>query len=365
MQNKRVLIIGYYAKNLGDDLLFKTLISRYSNCDFDLFCFDYKRNVNHYYSLFRVYNINVLYLNSLKLFFYKIYRKITTRTFDCPFCNVDLRSYEAIIYIGGSIFQENGHILEKISECLNQNENIYILGCSFGPYKSKKFLFESQKILAKIKDICFRDRTSYNLFSNNVNSRVSSDVVFNLPKIDVNKNKRSIGLSVIDLKRTNSLIQFSQKYIEHLINIAKEAIKDNYIINLYSFCEGDGDLSVCEYLKHEIIQNSKNADVNIINYSDSIDEFLISFCSNSFVIATRFHAIVLSIVNNIPVYPISYMNKTDNLLLDLNYEGIYLKIQELENLDLDKNIWPLLKQQKSFQNSLANEQFMKLDLILR
>jgi len=168
MQKKRVLVSGYFAKNLGDDLLFKTLVSRYPGQGFDLFCFDYE-NKKHYGRLFEEYDVNILTLGFIKKILYKIYRKVTKRRFDCPFCKIDLESYKAVVFIGGSIFQEGGYVLETIDECFLKNRNIYVVGSSFGPYKTENYVRKTQKSICRIKDICFRDFTSYALFSEMAN----------------------------------------------------------------------------------------------------------------------------------------------------------------------------------------------------
>ncbi len=361
MSEKKVLVLGYFANNLGDDLLFNTLISRYPNHEFDLYCYDHQ-TVNHYKSLFKEFDVNILHLNVFIGYLFKIYRKLFRVRFNCPFCKINLESYSAIVYIGGSIFQEGGHILESITECLKKNRNVYIIGSSFGPYKSENFLLDSRKVLSQVKDVCFRDKKSYELFSDLSNVRISSDVVFAYPKCNVTEKSKSIGISLIELGWRNELCKYKSKYLCLLKKIGKEALKQGYSVNLYSFCEKEGDSLACEYLKTELINTNMNSAVNIIKYCDDIDNFISSFCKNEFVVATRFHSIVLSICNNIPVFPISYMNKIDNLLSDIKFDGTCLSIKDLDEFEINKNIELLFVRQNI--DMIDNSQFEKLDLIL-
>ncbi len=359
---KKVLVIGYFARNLGDDLLFKALVSRYPNSQFDLFCYDYQYS-DHYKSIYKGYNVHILSVNKIQRFIYKVYRKIFNKRFSCPLCKVNIESYNAVVYIGGSIFQEGGHILDSIRECSFKTDNIFVIGSSFGPYKSDGFLSDSRKTLSLIRDVCFRDHVSYNLFANQINTRVSSDVVFSLPMVKVQKNNKSLGVSVINIQWRTDVSRNSSRYLALLDNLCKEAIDNGYAINLYSFCEEEGDSEICHYLKEKLLQTHEDACISIIAYKNNLNDFVNSFCSNRYTIATRFHAVVLSIANGIPVLPISYMNKTDNLLSDINYTGVHVSLHDMN--DISNVTFSMLESQTHNPETLpANSQFLKLDEIL-
>ena len=58
---------------------------------------------------------------------------------------------------------------------------------------------------------------------------------------------------------------------------------------------------------------------------------------SEYVIATRFHAMILGLAENKPVLPIIYSDKTINVLNDLNFEG------EIIDLRKDKD-WSLISE---------------------
>lgn len=74
---------------------------------------------------------------------------------------------DAIVYIGGSIFIEYDNWKQILTwwdyEALNRK--FYILGANFGPYKTEEYRNKLASIFNNVQDICFRDKYSYNLFS--------------------------------------------------------------------------------------------------------------------------------------------------------------------------------------------------------
>ena len=63
-------------------------------------------------------------------------------------------------------------------------------------------------------------------------------------------------------------------------------------------------------------------------------------CSAEYIIATRFHAMILAWKAGIPVFPISYGDKTVHAIRSYGYRGRYCLFNELANLsfqDVDEN----------------------------
>ena len=58
-------------------------------------------------------------------------------------------------------------------------------------------------------------------------------------------------------------------------------------------------------------------------------------CSVEIMFATRFHGIILSILFKQKIFPIIYSKKISNVLFDLNYTGSCLKIEDLNDVNID------------------------------
>ncbi|OQP08346.1 polysaccharide pyruvyl transferase family protein, partial [Geobacillus thermoleovorans] len=84
---------------------------------------------------------------------------------------------------------------------------------------------------------------------------------------------------------------------------------------------------------------------------------------SSFVVATRFHAMILGWVYNKPVFPIAYSNKMINVMKDVGFKGSYVDFNDLNSLEpeevfrsMESNFVDISQQIKS-----SEKQFQKLD----
>ena len=75
--------------------------------------------------------------------------------------------------------------------------------------------------------------------------------------------------------------------------------------------------------------------IHKVEYTGDTDLFLKDFLSNEFILGTRFHSIVLALSAGIPVFPIIYNIKTQNLLVDLGFIGNSIEIAKCNDLSIE------------------------------
>lgn len=256
-----------------------------------------------------------------------------------------------------------------INSFYNQKKPYFILGSNFGPYKESMFLSFYEELLPKCKDVCFRDKFSYDLFSKYPNSRLAPDIVFQLKPKNIEKEKNSLGISLINLSERGDLPNLEKHkhiYYTKLKEIIEKSILQDKSIYLFSFCEAQGDMiairELVDYLPVNIREN-----INIISYDGDIDKFLISFERMENIVGTRFHACILSQVFNQGLYPIIYSNKTYNVLKDINLDKEYTFINELYNLDVN-HLLNIISKNKIIDTQIfkdSEKQFKELDRYVR
>ena len=255
---KKVFIMAYLRKNFGDDLFVKMLLEKYTNLDFYI-----KYDKHEYLDFFKNYkNFHVLY----------------GKDTDEELYNSDVNEYDAYVYIGGSIFMEGGssyNLSEKFYEfvkrCKENNKPFCYISCNYGPYQTQEYFDLSRKNFKECTDICFRDLYSYNLFSDIETVRYTPDFAFSYNTPSVEKQKNSVGISVIDLGIRNDLKDKENTYIDFMCNNISNYLNSGNEVYLFSFCEYEGDERAIEKIINKFPNESK---LHSVKYTGDVDEFL-------------------------------------------------------------------------------------------
>jgi colanic acid/amylovoran biosynthesis protein len=335
MKKKRFLVSAYYAKNLGDDLFLKVLFDRYPTVQWDLLTAN--RSYNEIFKKYK--NVRIVYsYRGISLgkktynLFYKLHELF-----------LDFSNYEGLINIGGSIFmqspswkfkkEEREYLLKKFKE---RKKKAFILGANFGPFNDKIFLDEYMNLFPEYDDICFRELLSYEIFKDLGNVRVAPDIIFSMKKTKKSQYiSKRIGISLINLENREELRVFQNNYMNKMVQIIEQQVLLGNRVDLFSFCENEGDLEMINQIKAKTNRDYHES-INVINYLGNIEEFLKKFSSCDIIIGTRFHSIVLALLNDQPVFPIIYSDKTKNVLDDLGLSDAGCNIKDIHNLDIDR-----------------------------
>lgn len=356
---KRILVCAYFAKNVGDDLFLKVLFDRYPSIDWKLLTAN-----RNYLKIFKDYkNVEITYsYRDAKLGKYQfnpffIMNRILS----------NIKKYDAIVTIGGSIFMQGPAWQMKLKErdyLINQlkAKRNFIIGANFGPFHDQSFFNQYHKLLSTYDDICFRDSCSYEMFKGLDNVRLAPDVVLSISDQSSKKKEKSVGISTIQLEGRVDLSEYAQQYEQKIIAFIKRYIDEGYQVKLFSFCENEGDLQGIRDIENQLDVQYLNH-VHVVNYTGDLTQFLNEFKRCERIIGTRFHALILAMKYKQPFYPLIYSAKTRNFLEDLGFEESGCTIKDIEHLNVEEII-----DIKSFNNMRdeqvfldAHQQFKKLD----
>jgi len=354
---KKVMVYAYTTFNLGDDLFIKILCERYPKTRFILYapkgyklCFKEINNISFFPSdSIMVRGINYIF-KALKVKWFL--RKQIAKQCD------------SAVYIGGSLFMQGENwkeALEKTKSMRIKNKPFFLLGANFGPFYNEDFYIKYREIFKDYTDICFRERYSYELYQELGNVRMADDIIFQLKGKDIQQQENNIVISVIKPSQKSSS-NLDGKYYKKIRDIAIYFMEHGYKINLMSFCEREGDKEAVEEIGKLIPDKYFNKMTKHF-YKYNIEETLEVISSSSFVIATRFHSMILGWVYNKPVFPIVYSKKMTNVMNDVGFHGSYIDIKNIDNVDprqvyssMKTNLIDVSKQVKG-----AEKHFEKLD----
>lgn len=359
---KKIFLYAYDHINLGDDLFIETIVKRYPNTQF--YFWTDRKNKTVFQDL---NNLKIIDKNSWKAnLLYKI-----RPSFIVKYKLKIEKKCDAQVYIGGSIFMEYPTWRNVVSWWDHQSMQspFFVLGANFGPYHTEEYKNSMNEIYKKLKDVCFRDSYSKNLFAQNDNVRKAPDILFSYPMPQDIKTRKQIFVSVISYKDKQLNTDFNKmtndEYLEKMSQMLTGFIEQGYHIMLASFCREEGDLDAANAIRDKI---SKKQNVTIFDYEGvNRNQLLEEMCYSEYIIATRFHGTILGLTAGKSVFPIIYSDKTKYVLDDMGFQGVYADLRNPDSLSFEnakKNLESRYRIDVSNLVKDAEKHFEKLDKFL-
>lgn len=311
-----VQLYGYTRNNLGDDMFIRLLVSSYPNVNFSINI----KNEKHTKPFEGLENLKI---------------NICDNVLDVKALN----NIDACVYIAGSIFMERGNALKHlkdlsvfIEQCKQKGIPYYFISSNYGPHETQEYFDISKRVFTNCQNICFRDKYSYNLFSNIPNVSYAPDYLFsyNYDNYIGNTEKDTVGISIIDMDIRPHLAKYEKSYIGYIKSLVQKYIDEGKKVFLISFCEHEGDEKGIDKIIDSLQENYASK-VERLLYKGNIDVFLKEYSKIEYMFCTRFHSMVISSMLKQKTYCLSYSTKIDNVISDLNLYKDFLKIENLDN----------------------------------
>ncbi len=344
-----VYLQAYVFGNLGDDLFIRLVCARYPEASFSLICRE------KFAKAFQdIPNLRCIHPS----FFTKALRKLNVYR---------IPKSDFVVFVGGSIFMQspNWRKLLARNRQLTRGKDAYVIGSNFGPFHSDEFYQSYRQLFSALKDICFRDRYSYDLFSALPNARYAPDIVLtgDVSARRNGKTERTAVISVIRLSHRQELARYAPAYDSAMTTITNCFTEHGYQVVLMGFCEAEGDAqTVQQLLSSGLIAHPALVRGHI--YGGDVEESMSVLSGAECVVATRFHAMILGFLMYKPVFPIVYSDKTQHVLDDLRYSGPSCRVGDIHGLDA-ASVFRHLTSAKPLdigaQAAQAQLQFAKLD----
>lgn len=288
---------------------------------------------------------------------------------------MDYLSADIILSTGGTyLIEEYGittQILDyKISLLLNRPLAFYTQ--SLGPYHSAQNIKWMQSILPKLKMILLRDEKSYNnildLKLQTLPIHVTADAAFALMEEDVvktsenitNQSSLKIAVSVREWQhfknKTNK--QGSIDYRKSIAYTLIELVKKNAHITFISTCQGVEEytddsieaVSIMNYIPKEYHSN-----IHITRDYIPFYEICKQLEDFDFLIGTRLHMTILSLISNTPVLPIAYEMKMKGLFSKINLNEWVIDIETITPEDMNLKVNKFIKEYPQIKSILSSK----------
>ena len=352
MKKLNIYIFAYARKNLGDDLFIEVITKRYKNANFTIAV-----SPEYYESLESIPNLQRIDYN------------------DNAYSGIDINNYDAFVYIGGSIFSgkkehmtgktEQYEFIKKLKEV---GKPFFFVGCNYPVKFDVEFNEITEKIFRICEDVCFRDKYSKSIFKELDNVRSAPDVVLTFNPNKPKKNSGSLGISLIDLYKSyrEPLRHNQEKYYDLIINTAKKFIANGKQVSLFSFCKCEGDEEAVKLVYNNFTEKEREL-VNIVNYQNDYTDFLAKYGQMEYMICTRFHSMILSLLFEQKIFVVSYNAKIKSVMNDLGENLSYVDLLgELDRSCIDESEFKAISNNtKDLVTKEAQGMFAMLDKFMR
>ncbi len=317
---KSIIVSGYYGfDNFGDDAILGVIVDKLKSLGNNIAVIS--KNPKKTSLLYQVYSVKNFSLLSL---FLAMSRSDVLISGGGSLLQ-DVTSFKSLLYYSAIIW---------LAEAMNKKVIIFAQG--IGPLNREKSVEIVKKLLLKADFVSVRDQKSLQLLNSwGVKATLVNDPVFSLEVTPANPDG-TIGVQLRDYKTMNDVL---------LNRLAEQILKEfpGRKIEIYAFQKAL-DYKIC--LKFEKILKTMNPEVNTeVIHSLTKNDFIFKMSHLEYMIAMRFHAVLVALKLGIKTIAINYDAKVTKLAYealipiitmkgDDDYDAAFAKMKALDSRKL-------------------------------
>jgi len=262
-------------------------------------------------------------------------------------------------YFGGPL--SHPYTLLKWTLCaLLGGAKVHFVSVGAGPINSKLSFLLIKTALALATSRSFRDQDSKRFIAKlgfNRGDPVFPDLAHSIDapfQTPSSEDGLVIGVGPMTYFKPGCWPEYDEKvyqtYMEKLTEFIQWLHGQNASIRLFPG-EVGADRPAIDQLKSRFHKNDRDRFI-IDNQIETVDELLAELASTTFVIASRFHGVLLSHVTRKPVIALSYHRKVSNLMKDMGHEEYCLDINTFSADELIEKFKKMQKNKDQLQHQI-------------
>lgn len=142
------------------------------------------------------------------------------------------------------------------------------------------------------------------------------------------KERKNIGISIIDLYTEESLKDKQHQYEDFIKRIIIKFAKRNYKVYLFSFYQAENNGIVVDRILEQVPEEYKNT-VKIIKYQNDVKAFIDEYEKMEYMVSTHYYSMILSILFNHKIYNLVQNEKQEKIIKQNKLFRKYIKITDL------------------------------------
>lgn len=366
---KIVIVNAYGRTNRGDSVLLDECINEinntYSNCSISGVVFEGIDDINQIHPKIEwserigntKYKGNFQYLLTLYyLFISYLIVKFKVKFLKLLLPNEQYETVKNILNADMIISAPGGYIhdtnfayyiaLFHIYLGILLKKEIVLAPQSIGPIKSNIARKIAKYIFNKINFICVREKYSYDFLITELSLNKNTvyhcgdsafwneDILNNnletkrilKDEIGIDLNKPILGLTVIDWRfpHKQNVKELKKEYILKIIKLC-EYMHNRYDLQILIYNQVSDDLEIANLIEKEC-----NVKIFVDNISREPNILRMLIQEAKVFVGTRFHSCIFAMIANIPTIAISYLPKTEYIMMDLDLKENVIDINSIE-----------------------------------
>lgn len=292
---KRFVLSGYFGfKNFGDEAILSVLVQKLQDLNHKITVI----SSDPKYTISKFKNIRSVYTFDLSAIF-----------------NAILRS-DYLISGGGSLLQDTTsfksliYYLLVIFIGLFLRKKVIIFAQGIGPINNNIGKFLTKTLLKRCHYVSVRDLKSFELLKSwDIDAELLCDPIFSTKVNNDSAKENKVAIQLRDFKTMN------EDFIDRLAGKVASEFSDKKI-EIYSF-QDTIDLDVCKRFEKSL--KLLNPDLSIELYANLTDNEIIQRISKAeYLIAMRFHAIIIGLLAEVKTLGINYDIKVEKIANEFN-----------------------------------------------
>lgn len=339
---KKILLKGFFGhKNLGDDLLLFEALKKYPS------------QVRLYIEWPKIANNELLYFQNIRQF--------------TPVCGKrDLIShfYDSVVWSGGGLFPSRTFSIRDFVRLLPYrlfSKKMILNGLGIVEKPNRKWF---DRFLGMIDYCSVRDEKSLEFVSKKISALNCGDLYWGADLYggaNIRTSKRLLvclanPFSDKELENKHINLRF-EKLIKQCVDCVKLFKEKGYEVNYLPFYQGS-DEKFIKKVQYRLSSNDKILERGIDYNLQTIDSL---FHQYDFGLCMRFHSILLSLKNSLPIVAIEYDFKSEMLMKEagLSEYGVRFGIRKSdffgEEIDIEGNTLCLISERLQKENDIFKQ----------